>query len=183
MLTYREFSDYYYKYGKCINDINKRSKELNNAQLHSRYEAYIRSFHKKENRLKRYQENCTKKELKIDSRWEAIKKLVYSRDHSTCQFYSKLSYEDKKIVDKQLFSDVKVLDICHIFPRSISKEAKYDIDNVVLMMRFFHSRIDQHKHPITGKPINNEEIEDIWRFIVNGDVRFSILKNRYGSYK
>ena len=55
----------------------------------------------------------------------------------------------------------KDLDVAHIKPKSLNIDDRYDVENVILIGRFFHRRLTDMKHPVYDKTISQNEIEEI----------------------
>jgi 5-methylcytosine-specific restriction endonuclease McrA len=116
----------------------------------------------------KYQRKLRKQfELKIDEKWERIKRIVWLRDNGECQLLKKLSEETKHILlSKAVPSLLEEIDFCHYKSRGAYPELKYDSDNIILMNRFSHGLIDINKSPVTTKNINQDEWNYWWEFIL-----------------
>jgi hypothetical protein len=95
------------------------------------------------------------RDFKIDDKWKEVQKQVWKRDRGECQVEKILSTELINIIRKQFFIlytkyDGK-LDCMHIIPRSIAPHLVYDVDNIILGGRFYHSFIDKNLDFTTGK--------------------------------
>lgn len=175
--TMNEYIEYYKKYNKFINGSYCNSnKKLNEKQLKSKYNKYIKSEEKKSDRLIRnseisYQIKLDKLKNKdyIDEKWEKVRLKVWSRDNSQCQYINTLDYKEYLEFKKDLFNPLNNLDCCHVFGKGAYPELKYDVENIVLGCRLFHSRIDTFIHPLTNKQINKEEHNMIWISIIGID--------------
>ncbi len=53
------------------------------------------------------------------------------------------------------------LDVEHILQRSLRLDLKYDMRNLVLISRYFHTLLTSFKHPVTRTTINSDERLDI----------------------
>lgn len=151
-MTYEQFKEHYEKHGLCVNDSFKRKNPYTENQLKTRYEKY-------------------KKKLDEDNETEdqTLRKNLLKRD-KTCQLFAKLTWQEKIDLKKhEIFVDYKNCDTAHIFNKSSYPWMRYDLLNVVLLSRVFHNRLDQHKHPITGKQMSNEETNEWWIRIVGKD--------------
>ena len=49
------------------------------------------------------------------------------------------------------------LDCAHIKGKGSYPELNYDMNNIVLISRYFHTLLDQHRHPIFRHIITEEE--------------------------
>ena len=154
-MTFEEFKEYYKKHGRCPNDAFKRKNSYTIKQFKTRYKKYCRK-----------QNN---KQLKsIDLRQQAMK-----RDKG-CQLYKKLHSEDKILINSELYGKFGHLDMAHILNKSSYPELKYNINNVVMISRLFHTRLDTQLNPLTGKRISKDELTSWWMFII-GDERYEKL--------
>lgn len=91
---------------------------------------------------------------------------------SICRLWRTLTEEEKQIfleVNKDNLHLCQILDMAHVEAKSIRPDLKYLVENVVLMNRLSHSFIDFAKSPLTGENITNEERNNWWNRIVNGD--------------
>jgi len=149
-MNFREFQEYYKKYKRCPNDAFVRKNPYTGKQLETRYKKYVRKQSKKE----------------ITSN---IRELAIKRDRNQCQLYKLLTRQDRDIVDSQLFKETMHLDMAHVFNKSSYPELKYELDNVVMIYRLFHNRLDTQCNPITGKPIDKKELEKWWKVIIGID--------------
>jgi len=122
--------------------------------------------------------NCKKElgieepiEYEVDQQYETFKKDVWEKYtgfydgnvsdrkdwKDICMLWNSLSEQEKNLCDELNEKDYFInhhIDIAHLVSRSEKTTKIYDIDNVVLMGRLFHSRIDQYLNPITGEKIN-----------------------------
>lgn len=95
------------------------------------------------------------KNQQVDEEWELVKQQVWRRDKGECQVELTLTPELIRIIRKQWNYMYKkfdgVLDCMHILPRSSHPQLLYDVDNIVLGGRFYHSFIDKSLNFVTGK--------------------------------
>ena len=101
-----------------------------------------------------------KEEIVVDEKWEEVKKKVWERDNGKCQLWEVLTIEQRDYVKQHYYSDHKFLskdlDCAHIKPRGSHPDLIYDVDNIVLISRYFHSLLDQFYDPVTREPIDRE---------------------------
>lgn len=132
-----------------------------------------RNTFQSKNCKKRYrQEQCWRRYLKsiekdeekkgkIDYEWEEVRSYVFARDNNSCQLWNLLNKKEKAyILDnyREEYSFLsKTLDPAHIISRARSKELYYDPENIVTISRYFHTLLDQLKHPITQLPMTDDE--------------------------
>jgi len=103
----------------------------------------------------------------IDYKWEELKSIIKIRDNNECIVYRILNKEEKRIVEKQEgFWLQKYIDGAHIVARSIAPHHIYNPDNVVLVGRFFHKRLDDGLDLITGKFIGFDGVAQWWTRIM-----------------
>jgi len=161
-----EFYAFYKKYGKCINQIQKPKHELNDREIAEKFAKY--------NKLK---EKKIKKGTHDDIEWKKVSDFVWLRDKSQCRLFTKLTKEESTYVLYSCpYNLVNRLDLAHVIPRSESKNLYYNPDNIVLLSRVFHSRLDTFHDPITGHAISVEEHTNWWKIIVGEDNYNSLLK-------
>jgi hypothetical protein len=95
------------------------------------------------------------KNLAVDEEWEFVKQQVWKRDKGECQVELTLTPELQRIIKKQfyyLYSKFDgILDCAHILPRSTFPHLIYDVDNIILGNRFYHSFLDKSLNFVTGK--------------------------------
>jgi len=162
-MTLEEFTKNYYKYGKCSNQIRKPKNKLNEKQIKTQYDKYIKKLN-------------DKKEFEVDEKWIKVREEVFNRD-GYCQLFDKLNAIELSFIKESLFYDTKIIDPAHVFGKGAYPHLKYDPENIVSLMRLFHSRLDSYHNPITGEPIDKLEHENWWRRIVGND-RYNKLKRK-----
>ncbi len=171
-LTYEQFLQHYDKYGKCINQINKPKKTLNEKQLWSAYRRYNKSENKKEEKKLKILEGKL-----VDDKWEQIKQEVSVRDNYKCRLLSILNPFEKMALKGNAGYLAKLLDHAHVFGKGAYHHLRYDKKNIILLNRYSHSMLDSQKHPINGWSILAEEKENWWKKIL-GKISYNILKER-----
>ena len=101
---------------------------------------------------------------KDDTEWQKVKKKVIKRDIH-CRLCNILTITEKIYFDKS-HPTRKNLDCAHVFPVSTHPLMVYQPDNIYLLCREHHSRIDDFNSPITGKQISiNRHFWWWWRVI------------------
>ena len=183
--SFNEFKDHYKKYGKTLNQMNRPKNTLNDSQLTSLFNKYLKQEEKKFFKIRKDLAKSFVKvtdemiEEAIDQEWEDVKSDVFKRDDYHCQLLSS-NLTDSEKMDFNINAPSEllcILDPCHIFGKGAYPHMKYDKDNIVTMNRFSHSCIDQCCNPITGKQINDGERERWWVYII-GEKRYSKLKDK-----
>lgn len=76
-----------------------------------------------------------------------------------CRIWQILTDEEKAIMenDSENYRN-QFLEMAHIKAKSIRPNEKYLTENVILIGSLFHHRLTNIRHPITDKPITNEEV-------------------------
>jgi hypothetical protein len=143
------------KQGKCLRQTLKSKqceKENKQKQCYTKYH---------DKKTKEYEKDH------IDYKWEELKAEIKLRDQS-CLVIKILTTQELKIVEKQegFWLSQKYLDGCHIISRSQSPANIYNKNNVVLISRFFHQRLDQGLDLITGEFIGFEGSKRWWERIL-----------------
>jgi hypothetical protein len=180
-LSLTEYIDFYNKYKRLPNNqYSNRDKVLNEKQLNSKYEVYLKSLEKQETKTKKNLKlkNDVKTKSYIDEQWEECKKLVHNRD-GNCRLLSilyshEINDELRSILQCKEYTQ---LDVAHIFGKGSYSHMKYDVDNMILLSRVFHSRIDSYQDPLTGRAITKEQRDDWWKFILSPEF-YDELENR-----
>lgn len=169
MMTFEEFEAFYKEKGRCPNDIQPRSKPLNDKQLRRRYNQYVRSVERKEEREKGY--------LEPDELWEQVRQEVTHRDGLRCVLFDQLTIEEAEEISPLDDFDPSLVDPAHVLPRSTHPHLIYDPENIVMLSRLFHSRLDTYRNPLTGSPISKDEHRKWWDRIA-GRERIERLYNK-----
>ncbi len=164
MLSYNKFIEFYYRHGKCINNIIIPTKSLNDQQLKSKYDKYKKSEeHKLDKAVRDYKKAIDKKqELFIDEAWENLKINVKVRDENNCRLLKIISFPEYNLLNRRNGILIKTLEVAHVLSRGAYPELKYEIDNLVLINKFSHQMLDLYRHPITGDNINREDQIEWW---------------------
>ncbi|MBD3216506.1 MAG: hypothetical protein GF311_28085 [Candidatus Lokiarchaeota archaeon] len=153
MITWDEFKNYYERKGRCYNTAYERKNPLNDTELRKQYRKYVDSY-------------VRLRDFTIDERWAFLRDKVRDRDKYSCRLWQVLNLEEKSKVANNLKGVFKIIDIAHVFEKSVYPHLKYDIDNVVCLYRYFHNRLDSQKDPITGEPVSKEDIKAWWVRII-----------------
>jgi hypothetical protein len=168
-MTFEDFKNYYVERGSLPNDVGRRKNKLNDKQIKSRYDKYLKSEQKKIDRRER---------LNTDDKW---KELVSNLDLTRCALVDRLMIINNDKDLSQLYEKagpwIDIIDPAHIFGKGSYPHMKYDKENILPLNRYSHSCLDQNRDPITGEPISNEEIRKIWKLLV-GIERYNKLLKR-----
>ena len=166
MMTKEDYFAFYEKYGRCVDDIGKRNHALNERQLNSKYEKYVRKQESKN------------KPIEIDEKWNELKQQLPNECSLINALKAAHRYTDIHALHGNARFLVTVIDGAHVFSRQKAPWMKYDIDNVVPLNRYSHSMLDFMRDPITGATITKEEQEDWWKFIL-GNERWNRLNDKF----
>lgn len=102
-----------------------------------------------------------------DEEWKEVKREVLGRDNGEDRFLKILSSVQAKAFfnfNKGLLT--QKLDPAHILPVSKYPRLCYNPDNIVLINRIAHTRLDASKSPITGDPIDLKTLKLWWKAIL-----------------
>jgi hypothetical protein len=169
MLSKEQYLEFYHKYGRCVDQMQRPKNKLNERQLENKYGNYVRKEERKQLR---------RDIKKVDEEWETLRAYVLQRDAGICRLYRLLTPNERRYFKECGGYLFKVLDGAHVIARSLSKNLYYEPRNVVLLDRVFHSRLDFGQNPLNGKVCSRDEIEWWWRRIV-GDTDYEwLLKNK-----
>ena len=106
---------------------------------------------------------------KNDEEWKRVKEIVQKRDKGICRFLRILTPSEMKIFKKSLKgASVGRLDPAHIIAVGHDIRLCYDPDNIVLLCRVAHDRIDNMRSPLTGEIINADQQKAWWKRIKEG---------------
>jgi len=94
-----------------------------------------------------------------DQLWNEVKKIVMFRD-KTDRLTKCLTLTESVLAAHQLQN--KHLDPAHVLSVGHYPEYCYTTKNVVCLYRSFHELLDNHKSPVTGKSISNNETYYWW---------------------
>lgn len=93
-----------------------------------------------------------------DPYWAKVKKIVTKRD-GNCKFLQCLSA-------KEYYSLVPghptIKDCAHIFSAGTHPDKIYWTDNVVLLSRYIHRRMDDFQNPLTGDSLSSKNEHYYW---------------------
>lgn len=183
-MTFDQFRLFYEKYGKCPNDVGPPKKnKLNENQLRTRFEKYLKSEEKRMRSMRRLQLK-SKAVQSRDLRWDEVRDEVRFRDKYECSLYRKLlqekRFEEANFLKENAGPLFFKLDVAHIFGKGAFPHMRYDVDNLVLLNRFSHNSLDESRNPVTGVQISKDEVIEWWKFLINykDHDRYEELRNR-----
>jgi hypothetical protein len=178
LLNFEQYKSYYSKNGHLLGRL-KTKKSLNDAQILSGYEAYIKSEQKRYESKERQIENSKiKKEIKVDEKWIEVRKQVEERDNFKCRLMSILTSEELKELKENSGGLHLILDPAHFLRRSQYPKMIYDIDNIVLLNRASHTWLDQFRNPLNGKYIGPTQSFDWWIKIIGTEKILKLMKKK-----
>lgn len=144
------------KQGKCLRQTLKSKQCEKESKQIQCYDKYVKQ---KQKDFNKYQDP--------DYKWEQLKEEIKLRDQG-CLVMKILTMQELKIVEQQegFWLNQKFMDGAHIIPRATAPQHIYLKSNVILMGRFFHSRIDKYFDLITGEFIGIEGSANWWTRIM-----------------
>lgn len=107
-------------------------------------------------------------------KWAIIKEKVFKRDGYMCRLIMCLTFNELGILENKVGR--MIIDPAHIFKVGSHPHIKFIPEYIVTLNRYSHNMLDSGKCPLTGKIINQEEVETWWRRIV-GNKLYNILKD------
>jgi hypothetical protein len=151
---------------KTFTDFDVKGKCYTERKQSDCYNKYIKQLDKDNaKRQKRIEDLKNNLEIEVDQRWLDTRQEVINRDHNQCRVWKSLSVKDKRFIIYAYYDDYytlsKILDVDHIIPKSVRMDLYYDIDNLLLMSRYFHRLLTDYKHPVTREKITEEEKKKI----------------------
>jgi hypothetical protein len=174
MISFEDFKKEYIKRGICLGQMSIPKHTLNERELSTRYEKYVKAQNKKNTKVG--------KGTFEDPLWIEVSTTVHKRDKEQCRFLSKLKVDNPELyvyfIENNLSSLYTKLDLAHIIPRSDSKALYYEPENLILLNRVSHSLIDMYHDPVTGKPITKQQREDYFRYIIGNELYEDLLKRK-----
>jgi len=155
---------------KTFTDFDTKGKCFTHSKQSNCYTKYLKQLEKdQESRTKRIEE-LKNAEITIDQKWIETREKVLNRDKS-CRVWQSLSMPQRVYVLEHYSDDYnylsKILDVDHIIPKSVRFDLYYELDNLLLMSRYFHRLLTDYKHPVTRKKITDEEKKIIYEKIKN----------------
>jgi len=168
MLTFDQYKDYYEKWGKCVTQLTKPKQHLNEKQLKSSYNRYVKSEEKK----------ILKRDRMLFNRQDTeLRKNIFARDHYYCRLDKILFKDEYKLLKENAQHLHILLDPAHVFGKGAYPHMRFDEDNIVVLNRYSHSMLDTQKNPLTGEAISKEEKIKWWIRIVGKEL-YQELKKR-----
>jgi hypothetical protein len=120
-----------------------------------------------------YQKFISKvKEVKVDEELKNTYDIVLKRDKGKCRLLAILTKDELSLIVEPLGT----IDNAHIFGKGAYPHLKYDHENIILLHRLFHSRLDTGRDPITGKPSDALHKEYWWMRVLGKEKYDKLLK-------
>lgn len=163
MKTWEQYQAYYEKYGRLITDIGSRSNTLTDRGLKSRYERYVKSEDRKQEK-KSNKQPVTYGHFIIG---KSCRLITLLQTNPICFLSKKTPLGN--LVDLKNRAPLFLLektDPAHVFSRASNKFMHELPENIIPLNRYSHSMIDTWKHPIFGTPITDEERDEFWCIMV-----------------
>ena len=95
--------------------------------------------------------------LKIDPKWEKVRKIVLQRDQGKCRLWEILTDQERSYVMTHFAPSLLMLrdiDCAHEQGRNAAPEHKYNPDMIFSLCRYFHTLMDTYKDPVTREPMS-----------------------------
>ena len=167
--------------GRCMRNTMQSPQCKKQYKQEQCFDKYTKKLSKdKEKRENKFQQAKDKKPEQ-DEKWVEVRENVKNRDNNLCRLFSILTKEEKIYLIKDQFENLwlnKTIDPAHVIPRSKSKKLIYCEDNIVMLGRLFHSRLDSMKNPLTGDNITKDEHTNWWIRIVGEEVYNWLATNK-----
>jgi len=143
--------------GRCLRQTFKSKQCEKDSKQIQCYKKYV------DKKTKEYE----KEHIEKDWEWEALKRDLIIRDYS-CLVMKILTVQELKIVEQQegFWLSQKFTDGAHIVSRAQAPKQIYNRSNVILMGRFFHTRIDNGLDLISGEFVGYEGSKRWWEKIM-----------------
>lgn len=178
-MAFKEYKEYYHTHKRFPNGayVNP-DKTLNELQLKSKYEKYLKSLEKAEDRKSRYVEKSKepKEQTTRSKRIEEAMKSVKEKDPEGKLFWSRLTEEEAVFIKKNMWGFMAIYDVAHVIGRGRNPTLAEDENNMIVVPRAFHTFIDNRLNPFSDKHehITEEQASDIWKRLI-GEERFEGL--------
>lgn len=170
--SYEAFEQDYKKY-RYVDKVSSRyypQHSLNEKELKSYYEQYVKKWHATSIKIKKTVKSTTSAKIQKDQKKEKSKDmLLYEtviRRDKTCRLLAILTPLEREIWKRHQNRLGHILDGAHVFGKGAYPWMRYEAKNIVLLNRFSHSCLDTGKSPIDGHQISFEEKEAWWQRIV-----------------
>lgn len=186
ILSQEDYISYYLKTGRFADgQYSPPNKKLNEAQLKTKYNKYIKRQEKKQiNITERFSDFSEKEdgELTYVQKVLRAEKEALDRDPDKQEFWKNLTEREKSAIREKIgiARDKKgeiIYDPCHIIGRTQNKTLAIDPENIIYMPRIIHSLIDTYLN-FEGKPISKEERENLWKHIL-GEEWYNRLQRKH----
>jgi hypothetical protein len=161
---------------KTFTDFDVKGKCYTEKKQSDCYNKYIRQLEKDNTKRQNKIEELRNSDIKIavDEKWIETRNLIIQRDGNKCRVWKCLSPKSKNYILSNFSDDYytlsKILDVDHVIPKSVRFDLYYELDNLLLMSRYFHRLLTDYKHPVTREKITDEEKKDIYKKIKNNEM-------------
>lgn len=188
--SFKQYKEFYERSGKTIDQMSTPKNPLTEDQIENKYKKYLQKLSKQQDKKDKIIEDKkqeiieNKKKMEegtfdfgVDKKWKAVVEEVTIRDKK-CQLKDNLTKQEKDIIYSDSNSSylLDIVDPAHVFGKGAYPHMKYDVDNVILLSRLFHSRIDHYTDPITGSIIDKEQHTNWWIRLVGKERYNRLLK-------
>jgi predicted nucleic acid-binding protein len=159
--------------GKCNRTTVKSTQCLKEYKQKLCFDKYNKQLDKNKVKHELQSLKNKNKDADIDYKWIEVRETVKLRDGNMCRLYPTLTKEEKIYLLKSQKDNLwlnKTLDPAHVLSRSSTPCLVYDPENIVILGRLFHSRLDNLQNPLTGESVSVEERNQWWIRIVGQEL-------------
>lgn len=104
-----------------------------------------------------------------DADWRKVKDIVYTRDNNRCRLLKVLNIKEALILRQNASQYLNQIDPAHYIAVSDNPSIMYDPNNICCLNHYSHSNLDDHKDPLDGHSISQEEVNNWWLRILKGN--------------
>ena len=104
-----------------------------------------------------------------DLKWKETKQKVFQRDNNSCRLCRVLTAKEFMILKQHAGIYLSAMDPAHFLAVSSNPELCYDENNICSLNHYSHSMLDDHKSPIDGSYIKEDEVLYWWKRILKGN--------------
>lgn len=135
-----------------------------------RREQCYRSYERSQEKQERKQTSDNEKENSFrEQAWlnevgfyNGVSKVDTDIAKKICSIWNILREDEKRFVESKFGTEfyylIRTIDVCHIEDQSLAPEKEFDLENVYLGCRYFHTLLTQFKHPVTQVNITGDKV-------------------------
>lgn len=162
MLNLNQYKEFYKKYNKTIDQIQSPNKGLSDNQLLNKYNRYKIKEERKYNKSI----NKVRKGTISDNKWVEVRTRAFLLNPNAEHFFSCLSTREEKYIRNRMLGVFGILDPAHILGKQ-NDNLYYNVNNILICPRFFHSCIDHYTNPFTMKKMSDIERTKLFKRFVD----------------